>query len=230
MSADTTPRARAAEPAERRQQKPSSLGRDLPRVPRRYGQWAGAVLFVAMAVVLAGWFWQQRDDRVAVLVVSEPVPAGEVLTAEDLEVIDVSGVDGAIASADSARVIGSHAAVGLVQGQVLTADMVTSEPIPGPEERVVGMQLDSTRAPMGLVPGDLVIVVAVPPSGDPGTPGELDSPDVLAEQATVVHADLIEGAGTRLSLLVPDTVGERIVAYVAAGRVAVIQAPTGGDG
>ena len=229
MSADTTPQARAAEPQKNQEQRQSSLGRDLPRVPRRYGQWAGAVLFVVMAVLLAGWFWQQRNDRIAVLAVTEPVAAGEVITADDLDIVEVSGVAGAISSGDRASVVGSTAAVGLVKGQVLTRDMVTSEPIPGPGKRIVGMQLDATRAPTDLMPGDVVIVVAVPPTGDPSKPSELDSPDVLAGQATVVSAELIEGAGTRLTLLVPDAVGERITAYVAAGRVALLQAPVGGD-
>ncbi|MPZ94087.1 MAG: hypothetical protein GEU96_04040 [Propionibacteriales bacterium] len=206
-----------------------SLGHDLPRMPRRYGQWAGAVLFVIMAVLLAGWFWQQKSDRQAVLVIAEPVAAGAVITSEDLDVVEVSGVRGAIPSVDSGSVVGSTAAVGLVDGQILTRDMVTTDPLPGPGERVVGLQLDATRAPAGLMPGDTVVVLAVPPAGDPSTPGELDAPTVLAPSATVASATAIEGAGTRLTLLVPEPVAERVTAYVAAGRVAVVQAPIGGD-
>ena len=230
MSTDTNPQTRSADPARRPGSRPMSLGRDLPRVPRRYGQWAGAVLFIVMAVLLAGWFWQQRSDRQPVLVIAAPVAAGEVISAADLDIVEVSGVKGAIPSEDSASVIGSTAAVGLVEGQVLTQQMVTANPIPGPGQRVVGLQLDATRAPSGLVPGDIVMVVAVPPAGDPSTPDELDAPTVLANKATIAMAEHIEGAGTRLKLLVPDAVAERITAYVAAGRVALIQAPIGGDG
>ena len=209
---------------------PMSLGHDLPRVPRRYGQWAGAVLFVVMAVLLAGWFWQQKSDRHAVLMIAEPVPAGAVITAEDLGIIEVSGVTGAIPSAESGSVVGSTAAVGLVDGQILTRDMVSTDPLPGPGERVVGLQLDATRAPAGLTPGDAVVVLAVPPAGDPSTPEDLDDPTVLAAKATVASADVIEGAGTRLTLLVSEAAAERVTAYVAAGRVALVQAPIGGDG
>jgi hypothetical protein len=210
-------------------QGPMSLGHDLPRVPRRYGQWAAAVLFVVMAVLLAGWFWQQTSDRQAVIAIAAPVPAGAVITGDDLEVIEVSGVKGAIPSTDSDTVIGSTAAVGLVDGQILMREMVTHDPLPGPAERVVGLQLDATRAPAGLMPGDAVVVLAVPPSGDPSTSDELDDPTVLAPKATVASATAIEGAGTRLTLLVPEPVAERVTAYVAAGRVALIQAPIGGD-
>ena len=229
MSTETDPRATTDQRPRAATQRPMSLGHDLPRVPRRYGQWAGAVLFVVMAVLLAGWFWQQKSDQRPVLVIAEPVPAGSVITAKDLEIIEVSGVKGAIPSADSDTVIGSTAAVGLVDGQILTRDMVTADPLPGPGERVVGLQLEATRAPAGLAPGDVVVVIAVPPEGDPSTPGDLDDPTVLAPSATVASAAAIEGAGTRLTLVVPEPVAERVTAYVAAGRVALVQAPAGGD-
>lgn len=211
--------------------KPStSLGHDLPKVPRRYGQWLGAVLFVVMAVLLAGWFWQQKSDRQEVLAVAHPVPAGAVLAANDLTIVDVAGVRQGISSTDSDSVIGTTAAVGLVKDQILTRDMITSVPLPGPGDRVVGLQLDATRAPAGLAPGATVLVLAVPPAGNPSTVKELDNPTVLAPKATVVSADVIEGAGTRLTLVVPQAVSERVTEYVAAGRVALVQAPNGGDG
>lgn len=199
-------------------------------MPRRYGQWAGAVLFVVMAALLAGWFWQQKSDRQEVLLVAHPVSAGAVVSAADLKVIEVAGIDAAISSSDSESVIGSTATVGLVEGQILTRDMIASDPFPGPGQRVIGLQLDSTRAPAGLSPGDAVVVLAVPPAGDPSTPDELDDPTVLAPQATVASSTVIEGAGIRITLLLPEAVAERVTAYVAAGRVALVQAPIGGDG
>jgi Flp pilus assembly protein CpaB len=230
MTTNTGSRTSADRPAGTIKRPPATLGHDLPRVPRRYGQWAGAVLFVVMAVVLAGWFWQQNSDRHEVLAVAHPVPAGTVITPDDLKVDAVAGVTSTISSEDAASVVGSTAAVGLVEGQILTRDMVTSKPLPGPGERVVGLQLDATRAPTGLLPGDVVVVLAVPPSGDPSSPEELDHPMVLAPRAVVASAEVVEGAGTRLALVVPDSVAERVTAYVAAGRVALVQAPVGGDG
>jgi hypothetical protein len=229
MTTDTGSRTSTDQQSRTTKQRTQSLGHDLPRVPRRYGQWAGAVLFVVMAVLLAGWFWQQKGDQRAVLVIAEPVPAGSVITAKDLAIIEVSGVEGAIPSADGDTVIGSTATVGLVDGQILTSDMVTSDPLPGPGERVVGLQLDATRAPAGLAPGDVVVVIAVPPEGDPSTPSDLDDQTVLAPSTTVASAAEIEGAGIRLNLVVPEPVAQRVTTYVAAGRVALVQAPAGGD-
>lgn len=230
MTTDTGSRTSADRQPRTSKLRPTSLGHDLPRVPRRYGQWAGAVLFVVMAVLLAGWFWQQKSDRQEVLAVAHPVAAGTLIAADDLKIVAVAGVTSTIRSEDVASVVGSTAAVGLVRGQILTPDMISSKPLPGPGERVVGVQLDATRAPTGLRAGDAVAVLAVPPTGDPGSPAALDDPTVLAPQAIVASAEVIEGAGTRLGLVVPEAVAERVTAYAAAGRVALIEAPIGGDG
>jgi hypothetical protein len=230
MTTDTGSRTSADQQPRPTRPRPKSIGHDLPRVPRRYGQWAGAVLFVVMAVLLAGWFWQQKSDREEVLAVAHPVAAGTVIEADDLKVVAVAGVTSTISHEDVASVVGSTAAVGLVEGQILAPDMVTSKPLPGPGERVVGLQLDATRAPSGLLAGDGVVVLAVPPAGDPSSPAELDDPTVLAPKATVASAEVVDGAGTRLALVVPESVAERVTAYVAAGRVALVQAPIGGDG
>ena len=171
-----------------------ALGHDLPRVPRRYGQWAGAVLFVVMAVLLAGWFWQQKSDRQDVLVVAASGARRRRHHRGGPGDRRGRWRRGAITVEPRATASsGSTAAVGLVEGQILTRDMVTSDPLPGPGERVVGLQLDATRAPAGLMPGDAVVVLAVPPAGDPSTPEELDDPTVLAPNATVASADVDRG-------------------------------------
>jgi hypothetical protein len=198
-------------------------------VPRRYGQWASAVLFVVVAVLLAGWLWQQKSDRVEMLAVAHPVPAGAVITANDLKVVEVAGVADGVPASESADVVGNTAAVGLVEDQILSHDVVTPDPVPGAGQRVVGLQLDATRTPSGLAPGDVVAVLAVEPSGDPGTPAQLDKPTVLADTARIVSAEQVEGAGTRLSVLVTSDVADQVASYAAAGRVALVQGPVGGD-
>lgn len=233
MTTDTNPQAREGgqrghpQPAQARRR--PSLAHELPRMPRRYGQWAAAVLFVVVSVLAAGWLWQQKSGRVEVLAVAHAVPAGSVVERADLKIVEVSGVDNAIPASSVTRVEGETASVGLVPGQILSRDMLASRPIPGPGQREVGVELDGTRAPGGLSPGAAVTVVAVPPSGDAGAPDQLDSPTVLADTASVVSVEHIEGAGTRFTLLVPSAVANRVAAYGAAGRLAIVQAPVGGD-
>jgi hypothetical protein len=181
-------------------------------------------------MLAAGWLWSQKDDRREVLGVAVAVPAGSVIDRSDLRVLRVAGVDGTVGVGDVDEVVGSTAAVGLVPGQVLNHDMFTGEPVPGPGERVVGVELDANRAPVGLVPGDVLVVLAVPPSGDAGQPGALRSPVVLADRATVSSGSRVEDGSVRLTLVVPDAQADRVAAFGAAGRVAVVQAPTDGDG
>lgn len=229
---DSTDRSATAAPrADTQRRAPSSPGRprDLPRMPRRYGQWAAAVLFVLVTVLAAGWLWQQKSDRVEVLAMADAVPVGSVIERGDLKLVQVAGVEGAIGIGEVDNIVGSTAAVGLVPDQVLNRDMLTTDPIPGPGERVVGVELDATRAPGGLTPGDVVTVLAAPPSGDPSTPAELESPTVLAERVSIVSVTTVEGAGTRLTLVVPEADANQVAAFGAAGRIAVLQAPTGGD-
>jgi len=200
----------------------------LPRLPRRYGQWAATVLFVLVTVLTAGWLWQQKSDRQEVFAARVAVPAGSVIELDDLKVLQVAGVEDSIGVGQVDSVVGSTAAVGLVPGQVLNREMLTSDPIPGPGELVVGVELDATRVPGGLVPGDVVTVLAVPPPGDASTPEELETPMVLADQVTVLSAVKVEGAGTRLTLVVSEDQANRLAAFGAAGRIAVLQAPAGG--
>jgi hypothetical protein len=234
VTTDTSPQARGQTDRHEgsggpRAQGARNIGGELPRVPRRYGQWAGAVLFVLVAVLIAGWLWQQKSDRIEVLAVRHPIAAGSVIEESDLEFVEVAGVAGSLPSSDIASVAGSTAAVGLVEGQVLTQDMITADPVPVPGERVVGFELDASRTPGGLVPGDAVVVLAAPPQGDPSTPEQLDHPEVLADEARIASVELVEGSGTRLTLVLTQDVADRVTAYAAAGRVALVQAPIGGD-
>ena len=203
--------------------------RELPRPPRRYGQWAATVLFLLVAMLGAGWLWQQKSDRVEVLVVRTPVAAGQVVERQDLVTSDVAGVPDAVPVSEADSIVGRTAAVGLIAGQLLTSGMVTDTPVPGPGERVVGVELDATRVPGGMPPGATVTVLAVPPSGDPSSTSALSSPDVLAQRAVVQSITQVDGGNTRLALVVPQGEANRVAAFGAAGRIAVVQTPVGGD-
>jgi hypothetical protein len=201
--------------------------RELPRVPRRYGQWALTVLFLLATGIGAGWLWQHNGDQVEVIALGDAVAAGHVIDRGDLVARQVSGVAGAIPVSEVDRVVGSFAAVPLLPGQVLLDAMVTVDPVPATGERVVGVELKATRAPRGLAAGDVATILAVPPEGDASTPGDLNDPVVLARSAQVLSAEPVDGGGTRYSLVVEEGVANKVAAYGAAGRVALVQAPIG---
>lgn len=196
---------------------------------RRPGQWVGMVALLLLTGVAATWLWQQKADRVEVLVTRTSVPAGQVVTAEDLTTAEVAGVGGALTADDLAELIGRVAAVGLVPGQVLTADMVTDSPVPGPGQRVVGLMLDPARVPPGLSAGDVVTVLRVPIDGDAGSSEQLEQPAVLAASVSVRSVGRVQGGSTRLGLVVTATDANQVAAFAAAGQVAVVQGPIGGD-
>jgi len=197
--------------------------RELPRMPRRYGQWAATVIFLVATGLSAAYLWQGRGDEVEVISLRADVPAGHQIERADLAAVEVSGVDGAVPVAEVDRVVGAIAAVPLLKGQVLLDAMVTMTLVPGSEERVVGVELKATRAPQGLAAGDVVTVLSVPPEGDASTPDDLAKPVVLAESAKVLAVETVAAGGTRFSLLVTDSVANQVASFGAAGRIALVQ-------
>jgi hypothetical protein len=195
--------------------------------PRRLGEWAGSIAFVIVIAVALLVVFENKGNTTEVLVVKSAVAAGQPVTAADLKSEQIAGVSGALPVADLSRIVGQTAAVALTPGEVLIASMVTDEQVPAPGERLVGLKLDSTRAPGGLTSGDVVQVLVVPLSGGAGSTAGLDHPEVLAGAARVYEVTgSVAGDGSiEVSLLVPGSVATRVAAYGAAGRVAVVQAP-----
>lgn len=208
----------------------SDMGLDtrpnLGRAPRRLGQWAGAILFVALVVAGLVAVFESQNDRVEVLVVANPVLVGQVIDETDLRPADVAGVSGAILASDIDSVVGMRAAVGLVEGQVLTEAAVTDEQLPGAGQRLVAINLPGGRVPGGLAPGDVVDVLAVPVEGAEGTGEELEAPQKLAESARVESVGKTPDGARVVTILVEDLVADAVAAHSAVGRVTIVQAPT----
>lgn len=193
-----------------------------------------AALLVVGFGLAGAVIYSHAGDKVSVLEVGSAVTKGHQITAGDLLAVDVSGVPGAIAAADSASVVGQTAAVDLLPDTILTRGMVTGAAVPGPGQSLVGLALDASQAPTaGLGEGDLVSVIAVP--GQDSTQAsrqDLDNPVVLAPSATVYS---VSGSGTQgsqilVTLIVPSAGAARVAAYETAGRVAVIEVPATGTG
>lgn len=204
----------------------STLGQVTQRAPRRLGRVAAAVLFVVIVVVgLVALF--QQNDRLEVLVVKSPVPAGQVVQAADVGPAQVAGVPGAILASDVDAVVGKRAAGGLVVGQVLTKAALTDDFVPAAGQRLVAIRLETGRVPGGLAPGDLVDVLAVPPDGDPGSNQQLNEPVKLAEAARVDSLGETPDSAVVVTVLVPDAQADPIAAHSATGQVTIVQAPVG---
>ena len=194
------------------------------------GQWAAAVLFVAMVVIALVALFQSQSDRVEVLVVTDSVPVGQVIERGDLRAAEVAGVVGAIRAGDIGEVVGKRAAGGLVDGQVLTRAAISEAPVPDEGERLVALNLPTGRVPGGLSGGDIIVVLSVPVEGADGTKGQLQAPQVLAGSARVQEVGTTPEGAVVVTVLVPEDVSASVAAYSSAGQVTIIQAPATGSG
>lgn len=204
----------------------STFGQVTQKAPRRLGSWAAAILFVVLVVIGLLALFQAQGNRVEVLQVTKPVPAGQVIEEGDVHAIQVAGVPGAIAASDIDTVVGKRSSTGLVEGQILTPGAVTGDPVPADGQRLVALQLPPGRVPGGLEPGAVVSVLAAPADGSAVSASQLQDPQSLTDGAQVESVGSTPDGNKVVTVLVKDSVAESIAAYSAAGQVTIVQAPS----
>jgi hypothetical protein len=166
-------------------------------------------------------------SREEVLVVSEPLAAGQVITSSDLETVRVSTGSGlqVVPAGDEASVVGSSVAVPLVAGALLTrAEVGSTAPVASGSD-VVAVGLKVGQYPPDLAPGDRVQVVPVTsPSSSSLTPtGTPVSATVLAVDVASVASD----GPTVFSLQVSRSDADEVAALAAANEASLIQVGSG---
>src|SRR5699024_8697220 len=101
---------------------------------------------------------------------------------------------GAVPVEKVSSVVGKTAAVDLTDGQVVTSDSITGQPVPGAGQAVVGLQVTPGQMPGGrLAAGDSVRVVRVPNGDDTGATEDADV--TLASAARVLEISGTNTAG-----------------------------------
>ena len=169
-----------------------------------------------------------------VLVVAQPVAAGQVLAAGDLRAVRIS-VPGGVASVPAGEeqaVVGQPVAVPLVAGSVLTRAEVGAGAGVGAGSDVVAVALKSGAYPPDLAPGDKVQVVPVasasgasPATGSAASTGQGPLPGtVLAVQGPSATS----GSPAVVSLEVARSDAAAVASLAAAGEVALVQEGIGG--
>lgn len=194
---------------------------------------AAAVLVLGCGLATA-YLVATAGDRVSVLTIGTPVAKGQLLEQEVLVSTSVSGVPGAIPVDRAPAVIGHRAAVDLVEGQVLTESMVTSDPVPGEGQAVVGLALEPTKVPAaGLEAGDSVRVLQVAAPDAAETAGEDSGAGTVLSAAATVYAvgsDATGGSEVQLTLVLPEAEAAAVAAASTAGQAAVIEISAGAAG
>jgi len=200
--------------------------RALPR-RRRPAMIALAVAMAGAGVLVSAAVYEKANHQVPVVMVTQPVPAGAVITAADLGTTSVTVGRGVsvIPAAQLSQVSGEIAAVTLRPGTLLAAaDLTTSQP-PGPGQELVAAALKPSGLPAsGLSPGDHVLIVATP--GDQGQPGSsAGAASLTAPVPGVVEAVNATPDGDGLDvvdLLVSDASGAAVAEQVSTGQFALI--------
>jgi hypothetical protein len=162
-----------------------------------------------------------------VLVVAQPVAAGQVLISADLRAVRVStGTDlQVVPVAAEASVVGRPVAVPLVAGALLTGGEVGSGSSVASGSDVVAMALKAGLFPPDLAPGDRVQVVPVATSSS-STATVAGSP-VDAIVVGVQGAAVSSNAATVFSLQVGKSEADGVASLAAAGEASLVQLGAG---
>ena len=121
---------------------------------RKPGYIALAVALVVGLAALGGYFYTVAGSKTPVVVVVKEIPAGHVVTREDLSTVDVAGGVTAVAAANIGSVLGQTATVTLLPNTLLQRSMVTDGPPLAADEAQVGVEVVGGQLPAdGLVAG-----------------------------------------------------------------------------
>jgi hypothetical protein len=186
------------------------------------------VLGCTLAFVDASLHLGSREE---VLVVAQPVAAGQVLTSANLQAARVStgsGLD-VVLTGEEATVVGRRAAVPLVAGSLLTSSEVGSAPAVGSGFDVVAVGLKAGAYPPELAPGDRVQVVPVTSiaSGGTGAASVTGGSPVGATVLSVQTAPSDSATPTVFSLQVSTSDADEVAALAAADQASLVEVGAG---
>lgn len=124
----------------------------------------GIGIAVILVSVIGSLWWQSRGaspNRIAVA--ADDLRAGDILESDDLAAVSISSDDELLllAAAEATTIVGQRVVTDIPAGTPLTRAQF-SELMPlSSTESLVGVVVDASRAPLEIVAGDLVDVVAL---------------------------------------------------------------------
>lgn len=148
----------------------------------------GALGMALIAVAVTGnvMLISSASATTAVLQVVRDVPAGNIVTADDLRTIEVGALDPTVRvvhAVDRAAVIGQHTRTRLVAGSLVVHEVLQTAPLVAPGSAVVGIAVAAAELPVGLRERSRVEVVLPPDPFASSTPGV--DPEDVAESVIV---------------------------------------------
>jgi hypothetical protein len=199
----------------------------------RQRRWSLALLAVLVTLGSALAFvvlWMNAGGRKPVLALKQDVAAGQVLQAEDLQVVRVSSDPGVkpVASSERDEVIGRPAATDLLAGTLLTPAAVGSNDglergsaliaIPTPINRLPSSDLDT---------GDTVVLWRTAEQGPDGEPvGEAAA--IGSARVFSVRVDEEDDDEVRVSVTIDESLAGEVAAAIQVEEIYMTQARGGG--
>ena len=192
-----------------------------PKLRRRPALVVAGVIVTALGCLLGGWAWSATTNTQEVLAARDTIHRSEVIKAEDIQRIRISG-DPALAPLPASAyddVIGQRAALDIAAGGVLTSGSTADEPVPPQGQSIVGISLTPAQVPgMPLYGGDKVRIIVTP-----GDNGEATANSPQFTVAAVVGTYMDETTGnTVVNVLVPYADAGVLAARAATGNVALV--------
>lgn len=178
-------------------------------------------LLVTTVFALGAVLWHlSAVDKVPALATSTRVERGDVIEADDVQVVYVSSDDD-LARLDSSqmnRVVGRVAVVDLAEGTLLTSSAVAEATAVNSGDGVVGLALDPGAYPArGLAPGDKVNVVRAADVAD------LDAkPTIVAANASVFAVEELSSDRLLVSVLTNEADAAAVAASADAGGLRLV--------
>jgi hypothetical protein len=184
----------------------------------------GGALLVLLCGVSGAALATAGDSKLEVLALARDVQAGQVLTADDLRVAELSGSGLSALGADGASaVVGQTVTVTAQAGTLLNPSMLSTAPLPGEGMQLVAVAVKAGGVPGEATPGRDVTLVRVVTAAD-GRAGT--TPTVLVPKARLVSVRTDASTGlTVLSVQVPQTAAVAVAQASASGAVAVTLLP-----
>jgi len=185
------------------------------------------VVLVLASILGVGALISSVSGETAILVMADSVPAGQVIQASDLRIVnvskDVGGLNLVPASQESS-IVGRPAAVTLLQGAPIIESDLGPVQLPA-GQTIMGVLVKSGQYPPSLVAGDTVEVVDTGTASQPAptTPGPpvyatvtaIDVPQDSAVSGEIVSLQLSSAEATELAL--PAAGGGITLLLIAAG-------------
>ncbi|MFC4060927.1 SAF domain-containing protein [Planomonospora corallina] len=180
----------------------------------------GAVLVAACALASAAITLRTGSETGAVAVRSD-LPAGHVLTTDDLRTVPGSVEAGLIPASRAQSLVGRKLAVPVVAGALLTEKNVGAAAYPRPDQALIGAAVRPGQYTPGLAPGDRVVVAEIP--GDTVTASTRTRQQPVIAVVTDVRRPEQPQSPAVVTLLLARADAEKVAVPVAQGLFSLVQ-------